>query len=79
MQLQAEAGQSTRSLQEEREKASALALEAAVAREELAASTEQHRQALEEERARSAALASELATDTARDRDPGHAVAKGSR
>jgi hypothetical protein len=62
MQLQAEAGQSTRSLQEEREKASALALEAAVAREELAASTEQHRQALEEERARSAALASELAT-----------------
>ena len=62
MQLQAEAGQSTRSLQEEREKASALALEAAVAREELAASTEQHRHALEEERARSAALASELAT-----------------
>ena len=62
IQLQAEAGQSTRSLEEEREKASALALEAAVARKELAASTEQHRQALEEERARSAALASELAT-----------------
>ena len=62
MQLQAEAGQSMRSLQEEREKASALALEAAVARKELAASIEQHRQALEEERARSAALASELAT-----------------
>jgi hypothetical protein len=62
MQLQAEAGQSTRSLEEERERASALALEAAVARKELAASTEQHRQVLEQERARSAALESELAT-----------------
>ena len=39
-----------------------LALEAAAARQELAASTAQHRQALEEERARRAALWSELAT-----------------
>jgi hypothetical protein len=62
MQLQAEAGRSTQSLEVEREKASARALEAAVARKELASSTEQHRQALEEERARSVALASELAT-----------------
>ena len=59
---QAEAAQIARSLEEEREKAAALALEAAAARKELAASTEQYRQALEEERARGAALARELAT-----------------
>jgi hypothetical protein len=62
MQLQAEAGQSTRSLEEERERASALALEAAVARKELAASTGQNRQVLEQERARSVALERELVT-----------------
>ena len=40
----------------EREKATALALEAGAARKELAASTEQHRQALDEERMRSIGL-----------------------
>ena len=62
VQLQAEAAKSARSLEEEREKAAALAREAAAARNELAASTEQHRQMLSEQRDRSAALASELAT-----------------
>src|SRR6185436_6522444 len=59
---QAEAAQSARSVQEEREKAAAVALQANSARNELAAGTEQHRQALEEERARGVALARELAT-----------------
>ena len=60
VQLQAE--KSARSFEEDREKAVALALEAATARKELAASTEQHRQALEAERARGIALARALAT-----------------
>jgi hypothetical protein len=60
VQLQAE--KSARSFEEDREKAAALALEAAAARKELAASTEQHRQALEAERARGIALARALAT-----------------
>ena len=50
------------SLEQERQKTTALAQEAAAARQELTATTTQHRQALDEERARSAALASELAT-----------------
>ena len=60
VQLQAE--KSARSFEEDREKAVALALEAATARKELAASTEQHRQSLEAERARGIALARALAT-----------------
>jgi hypothetical protein len=59
--LQMEAAKSARSLEQERDKTTALA-EAAAARQELTAGTAQHRQALDEERARSAALASELAT-----------------
>src|ERR1700716_2864119 len=58
--LQVEAAKSARSLEQERDKTTALA-EAAAARQQLTASTAQHRQALDEERARSAALASELA------------------
>src|SRR2546430_450834 len=50
------------SLEQERQKTTALAQEAAAARQELTASTTQHRQALDEERARSGALTSELAT-----------------
>jgi hypothetical protein len=61
VQLQMEAAKSARSLEQERDKTTALA-EAAAARQELTAGTAQHRQALDEERARSAALASELAT-----------------
>ena len=62
VQLQAEAATRARSLEQEREKTTAFAQEAAAARLELIASTAQHRQALEEERARRAALWSELAT-----------------
>ena len=63
VQLHREAAKSARSLEleEEREKAAALAREVPAARNELAASTEQHRQMLSEKRDRSA-LASELAT-----------------
>ena len=64
VQLHREAAKSARSLEleEEREKAAALAREVPAARNELAASTEQHRQMLSEKRDRSAALVSELAT-----------------
>jgi len=63
VQLHREAAKSARSLEleEEREKAAALAREVPAARNELAASTEQHRQMLSEKRDRSA-LASELVT-----------------
>jgi hypothetical protein len=61
VQLRAEAAKSAQSLEQERQKAAALAQEAAASRKELTAITAQHRQALEEERARGAALASELA------------------
>jgi len=59
---QPEAARSARLLEEERKKATALALQAAAARNELAASVEKSRQALEEERARGVALARDLAT-----------------
>jgi biotin operon repressor len=52
---------SAQSLEQEREKATALALEAIAARPEQPASTEQQRKALQEERARGVALANELA------------------
>ena len=74
VQLQAEAAKSARSLEEEREKAAALAQEVTAARNELTASTEQHRQTLAEERERSAALASEPATGQSQRRDPGGAI-----
>ena len=50
------------SLEQERQKTTALEQKAAAVRQELTASTTQHRQALDEERARSGALTSELAT-----------------
>jgi hypothetical protein len=57
---QAEAANSARLLEQEREKVAAFAQEAA-ARQELTTNTAQHRLALDEERARRAAMASELA------------------
>ncbi|WP_213291298.1 hypothetical protein, partial [Bradyrhizobium sp. sGM-13] len=51
-----------RSVEQERQKAAALAEEVATARKELTTSAAKHREALDEERARSAALKSELAT-----------------
>jgi len=62
VQLRAEAANSAQSLDRERQKAAALAQEAAAARQELTTSTAMHRQALDEERARSAALVGELTT-----------------
>ena len=62
VQLRTEAANSARSLEQERQKTTALAQEAAATRQEPTISAAQHRQALDEERARSAALASELAT-----------------
>ena len=61
LQLRVGAANSAQSLEQEREKTTALAQDAADARQELTASTAQDRRALEEERARGAALASELA------------------
>ena len=58
----AEAAKSAQSLEQERQKAAALAQETAAVRQELTTSTAQHRQALDEERARVAALARQLAT-----------------
>ena len=77
VQLYAEAEKSARSLEEDREKAVGLALEAATARKELAAITEQNRRALEEERARGAALAGELAA-TQRENEKQAALLKAS-
>src|SRR5258705_1227987 len=62
VQLRAEAANSAQSLDRERQKAAALAQEAAAARQELTTSTAKHRQALDVERARSAALVGELTT-----------------
>ena len=77
VQLYAEAEKSARSLEEDREKAAGLALEAATVRKELAAITEQNRRALEEERARGAALAGELAA-TQRENEKQAALLKAS-
>ena len=60
-QLRSPAANAIQSHEQDREKTAALALEAAAARQEQAASTEQQRHLLQEERARAAALASELA------------------
>jgi hypothetical protein len=57
-----EAAKSEQLNEEKAKEMAALAMEAAAARQELAAIAEQYRQKLEEERARSAALAIELAT-----------------
>src|SRR4029079_5441178 len=57
--LEVEVAKSARSIEEQREEAAALALEAVTAKKELAAIVQQHRQALEAERARGAALARE--------------------
>jgi hypothetical protein len=59
---QAEAAESARLLEEEREKTGALVQEVAVAPQELTTSTAKQRQALDEERARRPAVGSELAT-----------------
>jgi hypothetical protein len=61
VQLQAEAARSARSLEEEREKAAALAQEVGVAGQAMTASAEQQHRALDEAQARAAAHASELA------------------
>jgi hypothetical protein len=61
VQLKAEAANHAQLLDQERQKAAALAQEAAAARQALTTSTQEHRQPLDEERAHSAALASELA------------------
>jgi len=68
VQLQAEAANSARSLDQERQKTAAPAQEAAAARQELTTGTDKHRQALDEERARGAALASELVEHSANTR-----------
>jgi hypothetical protein len=61
LRLRVGAANSAQSLEQAREKTTALAQDAAAARQELTASTAQDRPAPEEERARGAALASELA------------------
>ena len=61
LQRRSPAANAAQSLEQEREKTAALALEATAARQERAASAEQQRHLLQEERARAAALASELA------------------
>ena len=66
------------SLQQEQKKTAALMQEAKAA-QAMTTGAEQQRRALEEAQARAAALASELAGTQPRDRDPGRAVAKGSR
>ncbi len=72
--LEAEVAKSARSLEEEREKAAGLALEAVTARKELAAITQQHRQALEAERARGTVLARESCDRAAGKREAGSAI-----
>ena len=66
------------SLQQEQKKTTALMQEAKAA-QAMATAAEPQRRALEEAQARAAALASELAGEKPRDRDPGRAIAKGSR
>ena len=66
------------SLEQEQKKTATLMQEAKAA-QAMATAAEPQRRALEEAQARAAALASELAGNTPRDRDPGRAVAKGSR
>ena len=66
------------SLQQEQKKTAALMQEAKAA-QAMTTTAEPQRRALEEAQARAAALASELAGTQPRDRDPGRAVAKGSR
>ena len=66
------------SLEQEQKKTAALMQEAKAA-QAMTTAAEPQRRALEEAQARAAALASELAGTQPRDRDPGRAVAKGSR